>query len=137
MNNTNQSASWRTKIKILVVEDEQYMRELYTEILAEQGYSVESADNGEKAYEMITQGKFDLILLDLVMPTLSGIDVVRKLRDKYPANVGFPKIVVLTNLGELSTIAEVVSQGVRGYIIKSDVTPDKFLSEVKSYLDEK
>ena len=124
-------------MKILIVEDEQYMRDLYIELLKEEGYEVESADNGDKAYELMANNYYDLILLDLVMPNMSGIAVVKKLKSENMPKTGFPKIVILTNLGQDTVIGEAVSLGVRGYIIKSEVTPDKILKEVKDYLDGK
>ena len=124
-------------MKILIVEDEQYMRDLYIELLKEEGYEVEAAEDGEKAYEMISNNAYDLVLLDLVMPKMSGIAVITKLKDENKPITGFPKIVILTNLGQDSVIAHAVTLGVRGYIIKSDVTPDKILKEVKDYLEQK
>ena len=124
-------------MKILIVEDEQYMRDLYIELLKEEGYEVEAAEDGEKEYEMISNNAYDLVLLDLVMPKMSGIAVITKLKDENKPITGFPKIVILTNLGQDSVIAHAVTLGVRGYIIKSDVTPDKILKEVKDYLEQK
>lgn len=124
------------KPKILIVEDEQYMRDLYTVILKEEGYEVDSAENGEIAYEKIANNGYNLILLDLVMPKMSGIGVLKKLKEENKPITGFPKIVILTNLGQDSVIGEAVSLGVRGYIIKSEVTPDKILKEVKDYLSQ-
>ena len=124
----------KAKSRILVVEDEHYMRDLYVDLLKEEGYEVESAEDGEAAYELIVNDHFDLILLDLVLPKMSGIAVIKKLRDENKPRSGFPKIVVLTNLGQDSVIGTAVSLGVRGYIIKSDVTPDKIIKDIKDYL---
>ena len=124
----------KAKSKILVVEDEHYMRDLYVDLLKEEGYEAESAEDGEAAYELIVNDHFDLILLDLVLPKMSGIAVIKKLRDENKPRSGFPKIVVLTNLGQDSVIGTAVSLGVRGYIIKSDVTPDKIIKDIKDYL---
>ncbi|KKS95883.1 MAG: Fis family transcriptional regulator [Candidatus Gottesmanbacteria bacterium GW2011_GWA2_43_14] len=120
--------------KILVVEDEQYLRDLYVELLKEDGYEVASAIDGEIAYDLITKNSYDLVLLDLVMPRMPGIALLKKLSDQDHLRKQKLKIVVLTNLGQDTVIAEAISFGVRGYIIKSDVTPDKILSEVKYYL---
>ena len=124
----------KAKSRILVVEDEHYMRDLYVDLLKEEGYEAESAEDGEAAYELIVNDHFDLILLDLVLPKMSGIAVIKKLRDENKPRSGFPKIVVLTNLGQDSVIGTAVSLGVRGYIIKSDVTPDKIIKDIKDYL---
>lgn len=126
-----------TKKKVLIVEDEQYMRDLYLELLKGEGYEADSAADGDEAYQKISSNHYDLILLDLVMPKRSGISVVEQLKEDNKQTQILPNIVILTNLGQDSVIAHAVSLGVRGYIIKSEVTPDKILSEVKNYLAEK
>ena len=122
--------------KILVVEDEQYLRDLYVELLKEEGYSVDSAEDGEIGYSKILEQVYDLVLLDLVMPRMPGIALLRKLHGENYSQKQKQKIVVLTNLGQETIIAEAIALGVRGYIIKSDVTPDKILSEVNYYLSQ-
>ena len=122
--------------KILVVEDEQYLRDLYVELLQEDGYTVDFAEDGEIGYNKILEQIYDLVLLDLVMPRMPGIALLRKLHEENYSQKQKQKIVILTNLGQDSIIAEAISLGVRGYIIKSDITPDKILTEVKYYLDQ-
>lgn len=122
--------------KILVIEDEQYLRDLYVELLKEEGYAVDFAEDGQIGYDKIVAEIYDLVLLDLVMPRMPGITLLRKLEEENYSQKQKQKIVVLTNLGQENIIAEAISMGVRGYIIKSDVTPDKILSEVKYYLDQ-
>ena len=122
--------------KILVVEDEQYLRDLYVELLQEDGYTVDFAEDGEIGYNKILEQIYDLVLLDLVMPRMPGIALLRKLQEENYSQKQKQKIVVLTNLGQETIIAEAIALGVRGYIIKSDVTPDKILSEVNYYLSQ-
>ena len=122
--------------KILVVEDEQYLRDLYVELLTEEGYTVDFAEDGQIGYQKILDNIYDLVLLDLIMPRMPGISLLRKLEEENYAQKQKQKIVILTNLGQDSIIAEAIALGVRGYIIKSDVTPDKILTEVKYYLDQ-
>jgi len=133
----NQAANPANKHKkILVVEDEQYLRDLYVELLTEEGYTVDFAEDGQIGYQKILDNIYDLVLLDLIMPRMPGITLLKKLEEENYDQKQKQKIVVLTNLGQENVIAEAISMGVRGYIIKSDVTPDKILSEVKYYLDK-
>ncbi|KKS48018.1 hypothetical protein A3J20_06350 [Candidatus Gottesmanbacteria bacterium RIFCSPLOWO2_02_FULL_42_29] len=133
----NQAANPANKHKkILVVEDEQYLRDLYVELLTEEGYTVDFAEDGQIGYQKILDNIYDLVLLDLIMPRMPGITLLKKLEEENYDQKQKQKIVVLTNLGQENVIAEAISMGVRGYIIKSDVTPDKILSEVKYYLDQ-
>ena len=113
--------------KILVVEDEKYMRDLYIKLLQEEGYEVDWAADGVSAYEKIIPGKYDLVLLDLMLPKMDGISIIKKLLEKYKSINNLPKIVVLTNLGTDKIMMEAITLGVRGYILKSEVTPDKIL----------
>ena len=122
--------------KILVVEDEKYMRDLYIKLLQEEGYEVDWAADGVSAYEKIIPGKYDLVLLDLMLPKMDGISIIKKLLEKYKSINNLPKIVVLTNLGTDKIMMEAITLGVRGYILKSEVTPDKILLELKNYLNQ-
>ena len=70
--------------KILVVEDEQHQRELYAMELQDEGYEVEQASNGKEAVEMVKSTKYDLVILDIRMPEMDGIEALGKIlsRDK-------------------------------------------------------
>jgi len=121
------------KKKILVVEDERFLRDLYVQILTEEGYLMTPAEDGEEALKYLQEGGFDLVLLDIMLPKLNGIEILRKLKGQPPLNPN-KEIVLLTNLGQDALVAEGISLGVRGYLIKSDYTPDQIIAEVKKIL---
>lgn len=121
------------KKRILVVEDETYLRELYVQILQEEGYSIDSAADGEEAENKMRAGGYDLVLLDIVLPKVDGIQVLKNLQ-KNPPKTTNKAVMMLTNLGQEAVISEGVSLGVRGHIIKSDYTPDQLLLEIKKAL---
>lgn len=121
--------------KILIAEDDQFLRELYSDVLkAEQGYSVETAVDGEDALQKIMQGGWDLILLDIIMPKLSGLDVAKKIKETPPINPN-KTIVFLTNLDKGEEIKEALLLG-NGYLIKSQITPGDLVREVALYLSQ-
>ena len=122
--------------KILVVEDDQFLRDLYVDILSSAGYRVEQAPDGEIGYQQMKKGGFDLVLLDIMLPKLDGISILKKLSQEAPPNPPNRIVIVLSNLGQESVIAEAVNLGARGYMIKSDLTPEQALNEVKRYLSE-
>lgn len=122
--------------RILVVEDEKVLRDLYVELLTKQGYMVESAIDGEEAYMKLHQGGYDLVLLDIMLPKISGVDVLKKLKNEIPPEKPNKKIILLTNLGYDSVVAEALALGVRSYILKSDYNPDKLLEEINNALVE-
>lgn len=122
--------------KILVVEDDQFLRDLYVDILQSAGYQVTQAPDGEAGYMMMKKGGFDLVLLDIMLPKIDGISILRKLAQETPPETPNQIVVILSNLGQESIIAEAVNLGARGYMIKSDLTPEQALNEVKRYLSE-
>lgn len=123
-----------TPKKILIVEDDQFLREFYQELLGEEGYMVEVAAEGEMGLSRIRSGVYDLILLDIMLPKKDGIQILRELKATPPANKS--TIVVLTNLGQDAVIRECFDLGADGYLIKSALNPDQVLTEVKSYLQK-
>lgn len=121
--------------KILVVEDDQFLRELYDELLKEEGYEVTLAEDGEKGLAQMQKGGFDLILLDIMLPKIDGLEILRRVKNKPPEKQN-GSTVLLTNLGQDSIIKEGFSLGASGYLIKSAMNPDQVLSEVKVFLSK-
>lgn len=119
---------------ILIVEDEEYLRDLYVQILKQEEYNVEAAVNGEEAYQKMSQTDYDLVILDVILPKMDGLQVVDKLK-KEGHNVN-KNVVLLSNLGQELVVAKAIDLGVRGYMVKSDYTPDELVLEVKGYLGE-
>ncbi len=121
------------KKKILVVEDDESLRQLYTDILTQEGYMVEAAKDGLEGLEKLKKGGWDLALLDIVLPEINGFEIARRVKKEVTTPVA-KATVFITNLYEDSQIKEALSLG-DGYLIKSQITPDTFISEVKLYLD--
>jgi DNA-binding response OmpR family regulator len=125
----------KKKKRILIVEDEEMLLKLYSFLLKEAGYDVETQSTGSTAYEAIKNDFFDLVLLDIMIPEMDGIQVLTKLKDEGVLDEKKPNIVMMTNLGKDTYIGQAVSLGIRGYIVKSDITPDVFLNEVKRFVE--
>lgn len=121
--------------KILVVEDDEFLRELYDELLKGEGYDVSLAPDGELGLQQITAGGFDLVLLDIMLPKMDGLEILRHVKATPPKQKNGP-VVLLTNLGQDSIIKEGFSLGAAGYLIKSAMNPDQVLSEVKVFLNK-
>lgn len=111
----------------MLVEDDRSYRDLLHKSLVEEGYQVTDALNGQEALELAEQKEFDLVLLDLLLPELNGIEfyeVFRKgLKKETP-------VIVITNVGD-STLYE---QGVQDILIKSQVSLEAVVDKVKEYL---
>lgn len=118
--------------KILLVEDEDFIRELYTRQLTKAGLSIKSVPNGQAALELLKAEQFDLMLLDIMLPGINGLQVLREFKTKNPTS---PMItILLTNLGQEAVIKEGFELGAQAYLIKSSYTPDQVVNEVKSTL---
>ena len=120
--------------RILVVEDDLFLRELYTDILTAEGYRVESAADGEEALQKIKAGGYDLILLDIIMPKMDGLEVMRQIQSNPPQNPN-KCVVFLTNLDKDEEIRTALKLG-NGYLIKSQITPGSLVEQLKIYLDK-
>jgi len=123
------------KKKILIVEDDQFLREFYQELLTSEGYQVDTASDGEAGLEKIKQGGWNLVLLDIMLPKKDGLMLLKELKSSPPQNPPGP-IVVLTNLGNESIVNQVFSLGAAGYLVKSALNPDDVLKEINSFLEK-
>lgn len=121
--------------KILIVEDEKDIRDLYTEVLKDEGYEVDEAAEGESGLALCLSGKYDLLLLDIMLPKKDGLQILREISKKGI----LPKLIVvlLTNLGIDAIIKEGFALGATSYIIKTEMTPDQVVAEVKKVLTPK
>jgi DNA-binding response OmpR family regulator len=102
--------------RILIVDDEEANLDLLSRRLCRAGYDVECAESGEVALKRVEGGSIDLVLLDQMMPGLSGLDVLRKLRSIYSSRQ-LP-VIMVTALSESSRIAEALDLGANDYVTK-------------------
>lgn len=119
--------------KILVVEDDLVLKDLYVELLTDEGYQVDSAVDGEEGLKKMEKGGWDLILLDIILPKMDGLQIMEKLKKSPPKEKNGP-VVFLTNLGNDQAIKKGLSLGGIGYLIKSQFTPPEVLHEVRTFL---
>ena len=118
--------------KILIIEDDPYVRRFYSRLFNLTKYQIEMLTDTEDIIERIKNFRPDLILLDIMMPKTSGIQVLQKLKaDSLTKD--FP-VVMLSNLGDDETVKEGFKLGAIGFIIKSNTPPNQLLDEVDKYL---
>lgn len=118
--------------KILLVEDETSLRELYRELLFSEGYDIDVVEDGEEAFEKMKIGGYDLVLLDIRLPKMDGLQVLQNLTDDEKKNAG--KIYMVTNFSDEHVIKEAYKLGAEGYLMKSALKPDEVLHEIESAL---
>lgn len=119
--------------KVLIVEDDQFLREFYQELLESEGMIVDTAPDGETAVSKIKVGGYDLVLLDIMLPKKDGLQILKEVQVSPPAKPNGP-IVVLTNIGQDAIIKSCFEAGAAGYMIKSALNPDQVLQEIHNYL---
>jgi len=120
--------------KILIIEDDFFVCDLYDRELTREGFVVSTAEDGAKGLLKAIEEKPDLILLDIMLPKMSGLDVLKKVKEKE--EVKDIPVVLLTNLGQDSVIREGFTLGATGYLIKAAYTPTQVIEEVKKFLRE-
>lgn len=121
------------KKRILIVEDEIFIRELYEDYLTKRGYEVLSAEDGEKGLQLAQDEKVQLILLDVMLPKMTGIDVLKHVKEGSGVNKEVP-LYMLTNLGQDSVIKQAFTLGAAGYLIKSQLTPQQLADQIAEIL---
>ncbi len=121
--------------RILIVEDEPMIRDMYRVVLVDQQYTVDIAGDADTAYQKVAVFKPDCIFLDIMLPGVSGLEILRELRTNPIHNCQNVKIVILTNLAQNSVSDNAISNGADGFIIKADILPKDLPAVIKSLED--
>jgi two-component system response regulator ResD len=116
----------------LIIEDERDLRVLYAQVLESAGYAVDQAGDGETGMDKIKNTPWNLLLLDIMLPGRDGLRILKEMKNDPGLKKG--PVVAITNLNSEYIIQETFNFGVDGYLIKSQVTPDKIADEVKEFL---
>jgi DNA-binding response OmpR family regulator len=114
--------------RVLVIEDDRFISEVYIAKLLKDGFETILASDGENALKKAEEDKPDLILLDIFMPKISGIDVLRILKEK-DATRDIP-VIMLTNSTEEEHVGNAMEMGAKDYLIKSNYTPEEIVQKV-------
>jgi DNA-binding response OmpR family regulator len=116
-----------TAKKILCIEDEHFISELYARALTKAGYEVTVELDGAKGLAEAQTDKYDIILLDLMVPTLTGIDVLKTLRDSSKTPQLHAKIIITTNLEQREETRADIENQADGYLVKAEMTPHELV----------
>lgn len=118
--------------KILIVEDEFALRDTLKEVLLHEGFSVFAATDGEEGLELALREHPDLVLLDIILPRMDGITMLKKLReDAWGKGV---RVILLTNVDTTKEVATAIEQGAYEYLVKSDWKIDDVVTMIKKEL---
>ncbi len=118
--------------KILIIEDDKFLRELIAQKLIKEGYDIAEAIDGEKGIKAVGEEKPDLVLLDLILPGIDGFEVLTKIKED-PKIAQVP-VIILSNLGQKDDIERGLKMGAVDYLIKAHFTPGEIIEKVKAVL---
>ncbi|HEX7633458.1 MAG TPA: response regulator [Candidatus Saccharimonadales bacterium] len=119
---------------VLCIEDEHFISELYARALNKSGYQVTVVSDGEQGLAEAQTDKYDIILLDLMLPNLTGIEILRALRDPARVPPLRSKIIITTNLEQRDDVRADIEKQADGYLVKAEMTPRElvnFLDNIK------
>jgi len=113
---------------VLCIEDEHFISELYARALKKGGYSVTVIADGQEALVEAQKNTYDIILLDLMVPNLTGIEILRVLRDPARVPPLKAKIIITTNLEQRDDVRADIENRADGYLVKAEMTPHELVS---------
>jgi DNA-binding response OmpR family regulator len=120
----NESAA-NTGRKVLCIEDEKFTSELYERALKKAGYQVRVVTGGDNGLALAKTGQFDIVLLDIMIPNMLGIEVLHRIRAEAPNLKS--KIIITTNLEQDDQTREAIEREADGYLIKAEITPKQLV----------
>jgi DNA-binding response OmpR family regulator len=115
--------------RVLCIEDERFIGELYRRALEKAGYQVELIADGQEGMDAMLTDAYDIVLLDIMVPQILGIDILDKVRTQKPDLKA--KIIITTNLEQDEKQRAKVEQDADGYIIKAEITPRQLVEFIQ------
>lgn len=118
------------KHKVLIVEDDNIIQSIYKKKFTLEGYDVDIAQNGKEGLEKLRSGMPDLVMLDILMPVLDGLQVLSEIRQSTDSAIRNVPVIMLTNISNTSKVKQAIKLGAVGYLVKSDTTPREVVNLV-------
>ncbi len=119
--------------KILIIEDDKFLRELIGQKLLREGYDIIEAVDGEKGIKATKEEKPDLVLLDLILPGMDGFEVLTNI--KGDSKIAQIPVIILSNLGQKDDIEKGLKMGAADYLIKAHFTPMEIIDKIKAIFE--
>lgn len=122
-------------MKVLLVEDEEFIRDLFKRQLDLSGFTTDAFGTGQDGLNAIAKNTYDLVLLDIMLPDINGLQILQNIRSNPTTKT--VAVVLLTNLGQDAVIKQGFELGADGYLVKAAYTPDQIVQEVKNIMQKK
>lgn len=129
--------------KILIVDDDQDLRNIYSQVLKKAGYEVDTAKDGTEGYSKIMQGGYDVVLLDVVMVDVDGLSILKRIYEKKKeaqqtqssdSFIYNGPIIILSQVDQPQIIDSAYTYGAKGYILKSNIDPQRLPDKISEIL---
>lgn len=117
-------------MKLLLIDDDSFLRDMYATKFTEAGHEVAVAENGTQGLAMLEKDTVDAVLLDMVMPVMTGLELLGHL-SQLPS-FSTMKCIVLSNQGEESDKKAAEAAGATGYIVKAEAIPSEVVTKVEA-----
>ncbi len=118
--------------KVLCIEDEHFIGELYERALTKAGYQMTLAVDGADGLKLAQSDQYDIILLDLMVPNVTGIEILRALRDPAQTPHLKAKIIITTNLEQRDDVRADIEKQADGYVVKAELTPHELVGVLEN-----
>jgi DNA-binding response OmpR family regulator len=122
-------------MKLLLVDDDAFLRDMYAMKFAQKGHTIEVAETSEIALNKLYENTYDVILLDMVMPGMSGVELLKRMKKEKLG--GNPVCIMLSNQSEEIDKQAALNAGAKGYIVKAELIPSEVVDQVFEIASEK
>ncbi len=123
-------------VRVLLVEDDTFLREICSKKLTKEGYTVYEAVDGQQALDGIIELKPDIVLLDIILPAIDGFQILSQIRANKNESISKIPIIMLSNLGQEDDITKAMENGANDYLVKAHFTTEEIIGKIKSVLDK-
>lgn len=122
-------------MKVLLVDDDMFLCDMYATKFGEHGYTVKVAMKAQEALNYVREEKFDVLVTDVIMPGMTGIELIQTIKEEHPDAV--KKFIILSNQSDQNDMANAKSAGADGYIIKAESLPSEVVDQIQAIVNKK
>lgn len=122
--------------KVLIVEDDKFLSELISTKLTKEGFEIVLATDGESGLEQAINEKPEIILLDIMLPGMSGFEVLQSLKGHADQGVANTPVLILSNFGQESKVKQGLEMGAKDYLVKANFTTGEIVEKIKTTLGQ-
>jgi len=135
LNPKENSRARKLGVKVLLVEDDAFLREICSKKLTKEGYTVHEAIDGEEALAGLEEIKPDIILLDIILPAIDGFQILNQIRNNKNKSIVNTPVIMLSNLGQEDDIKKAMDMGANDYLVKAHFTTEEIVGKIKKVLN--